>query len=326
MGRVLGKFELPTRLAKVESSATETFATFVAEPFETGFGYSMGNTLRRILLGAIEGMALTNVRVENVQHEFQTIPGIVEDVSEILLNLKKVLFKSGLREAQTLTLDVQGQEMVQAKDIRLPSGVEILNPDHVICRLDRTSRLFAELQLVRGRGYRLAEGNEKLDNIAGGLPLDSAFSPIKSVYYAVENTRVGQITDFDRLILEISTDGRIRPEDALAEAIAILRLHLNVFDNLTAEAIEFEQTERVSNRDQNRLQKLLGMSVNEIELSVRAANCLNNANILTVGELAAKTENEMLRYRNFGKKSLNEIKHRLEELGLSLGMKIDEYL
>lgn len=326
MTRMLGKFELPTRLAKVESSATATFAAFVAEPFEAGFGQTIGNTLRRILLGAIDGTALTNVRVDGVQHEFQTIVGVVEDVSEILLNLKKILFKTDVRESQVLTLDVRGQDVIRAKDICIPSTVEVLNPEHVICHLDKKVAFFAELRLSRGRGYRLAEENEKLDNVEGGIALDSAFSPVRAVRYGVENTRIGQMTNFDRLILEISTDGRISPEGALAEAVAILRLHINVFDNLAAEDVQFEHAERSASKDQNRLQKLLAMSVNEIELSVRAANCLNNANILTVGELASKSENEMLRYRNFGKKSLNEIKHRLEELGLSLGMKIDEYL
>ncbi|MDR3316553.1 MAG: DNA-directed RNA polymerase subunit alpha [Puniceicoccales bacterium] len=326
MTRTLGKFELPTRVAKVENSATKTYAAFVVEPFESGFGYSIGNTLRRILLGAIEGTALTNVRIAEVQHEFQTIPGIVEDVFEILLNLKKVLFQSECRTAQTLTLDISNREVARAKDITVPSGVQVLNPEHILFHTNGKGRLSAEMRLNRGRGYRLADENEKLDAIEGGIALDSSFSPVRLVNYTVENARVGQVTDFDRLTLEISTDSRISPEDALAESVAILRLHLSAFDNLAADDITFEQDERSSGGDQNRLQKLLAMSVNEIELSVRAANCLNNANILTVGELAAKTEGEMLRYRNFGKKSLTEIKNRLEELGLSLGMKIDECL
>jgi DNA-directed RNA polymerase subunit alpha len=326
MTRTLGKFELPTRLARVENSATETFATFIAEPFESGFGHSIGNTLRRILLGAIEGTALTNVRIAGIQHEFQTIPGIMEDVSEILFNLKKVLFRSDSRTAQSLVLDIAKGETIRAKDIQIPAGVSILNPEHVLFRAQGKIKFFAEMQLNRGRGYRLAEENEKLDNVEGGIALDSSFSPVRLVNYSGENARVGQVTDFDRLTLEISTDGRISPQDALAEAVAILRLHLSVFDQLSCEDVAFERSERTTGEDQNRLQKLLAMSVNEIELSVRAANCLNNANILTVGELASKSENEMLRYRNFGKKSLTEIKNRLEELGLSLGMKVDEYL
>ncbi|MDR2677419.1 MAG: DNA-directed RNA polymerase subunit alpha [Puniceicoccales bacterium] len=326
MARKLGSFELPNRLTKVEHTATDTYAMFVAEPFEAGFCHSIGNALRRILLGAIEGTALTNVKICDAQHEFQTIPGIVEDVVEIIINLKRVLFKSDIRESQILSVNVSGKSVVQARDISVPTGVEILNPDHVICHLDDAKSFWAEMRLNRGRGYRLSDENKVLDNIDGGIPLDSAFSPVRLVKYSVESTRVGQATEFEKLVLEITTDGRISPEDALAEAVAILRLHLKVFDNLSAEAAEFQQVERKDGSEHNRLQKLLRMSVNEIELSVRAANCLNNANILTVGELAVKTESEMLHYRNFGKKSLTEIRNRLEELGLSLGMKVDEYM
>ncbi|MDR2668278.1 MAG: DNA-directed RNA polymerase subunit alpha [Puniceicoccales bacterium] len=327
MAKILGKFELPTRLAKVENSATDTYAAFVAEPFESGFGRSIGNALRRILLGAIEGAALTNVRIEGVQHEFQTVPGIVEDVSEILLNLKKVLFKTDARDTKVLTINVSGKKIVYAKDIVVPGDVSILNPDHELFRMGGDDgRFFAEMRLRRGRGYLLAEENEKIDAVDGGIALDASFSPVRLVNYSVENARVGQMTDYDRLTMEVSTDGRISPGEALAEAVAVLRHHLNVFDALSDDDIIFQQSERRGDGDQNRLQKLLAMSVNEIELSVRAANCLNNANILTVGELASKTESEMLRYRNFGKKSLTEIKNRLEELGLSLGMRVDGYL
>jgi DNA-directed RNA polymerase subunit alpha len=326
MARKLGSFELPTRLAKVEHTATATYAMFIAEPFEAGFCHSIGNTLRRILLGAIEGAALTNVKIRDAQHEFQALPGIVEDVAEIIINLKQVLFKSSTRESQTLLINLSAKDKVLAKDIQLPAGVEVLNPDHVLCHLDGTRDFWSELHLNRGRGYRLADENKVLDSIEGGIPIDSAFSPVRLVKYQAESTRVGQATDYEKLILELTTDGRISPEDALAEAVAILRLHLGVFDNLSTDAIEFQQLEKKDGSEHNRLQKLLRMSVNEIELSVRAANCLNNANILTVGELASKTESEMLRYRNFGKKSLTEIRNRLEELGLSLGMKVDDYL
>ncbi|MDR0727696.1 MAG: DNA-directed RNA polymerase subunit alpha [Puniceicoccales bacterium] len=326
MARKLGSFELPTKLTKVEHTETDTYAMFVAEPFEPGFCHSIGNALRRILLGAIEGATLTNVKVCDAQHEFQAIPGIVEDVVEIIINLKRVLFKSDIRESQVLSVNVSGKPVVLARDIVVPAGVKILNPDHVICHLDETKNFWAEMRLNRGRGYRLADENKVLDNVDGGIPLDSAFSPVRLVKYSVESTRVGQATEFEKLVLEVTTDGRILPEDALAEAVAILRLHLKVFDHLSAEAVEFRQIERKDGSEHNRLQKLLRMSVNEIELSVRAANCLNNANILTVGELAVKTESEMLHYRNFGKKSLTEIRNRLEELGLSLGMKVDDYM
>ncbi|MDR0679251.1 MAG: DNA-directed RNA polymerase subunit alpha [Puniceicoccales bacterium] len=325
MTRTLGKFELPTRLAKVENSATATFACFVAEPFESGFGRSIGNTLRRILLGAIEGVALTNVRIDGVQHEFQTIPGILEDVSEIIFNFKKVLFKSNARETRILSLSAAGKDVVRAKDITVPSDVLVLNPEYELFHMESRARFHCEMRLNRGRGYRLAEENEKLDGVEGGIPLDSSFGPVRKVNYSVEGARVGQRTDYDRLSLDITTDSRVSPQEALVEAVAILRHHLQVFDDLFDEEITFQHSERTCDGDQNRLQRLLSMSVNEIELSVRAANCLNNANILTVGELASKSESEMLRYRNFGKKSLTEIKNRLEDLGLSLGMKIEDY-
>jgi DNA-directed RNA polymerase subunit alpha len=269
-------------------------------------------------------VALTHVRIRGVQHEFQPLNGVLEDVTEVIINLKKVLFKTDIREGLTFVVDVSGKDKVQAMDIQVPEGVTILNPEHVICHLDGRHGFWAEMRLNRGRGYRLADENKKLDTLDGSISLDSAFSPVKLVKYSVESTRVGQNTDFEKLCIGISTDGRIDPTDALSEAVAILRLHLNVFDSLNGELFEFQQNERKDGSEHNRLQKLLRMSVNEIELSVRAANCLNNANILTVGELASKSENEMLKYRNFGKKSLNEIRDRLEELGLSLGMKIDE--
>lgn len=326
MTKRLGRFQLPTKLARVDETATDTYAMFIAEPFESGFGHSIGNTLRRVLLGAIEGAALTHITIEGVQHEFQSIPGVVEDVTDIVLNLKKVLFKSETREPATLKLNVSGKGEVLAGDVICPEGISVLNPEQVICHLDAGASFVATLQLGYGRGYVLAESNKRPDAPIGEIALDSLFSPVRLVRYNVEATRVGQMTDFDRLSLEISTDGRIAPDQALAEAVAILRLHLDVFDHLVTEEIEFEQVAQAANDDQNRLRKLLRMSVNEIELSVRAANCLNNANLTTVGELASKTESEMLKYRNFGKKSLNEIKQRLEDLGLSLGMNVDEYL
>ena len=213
-----------------------------------------------------------------------------------------------------------------AKDIQLVPGVEVVNPDQVICTLTKEQRFQAELRVIVGRGYRLAEDNKLEDQAIGVIPIDCLFSPVVLVKYSVESTRVGKMTDFDKLYLEITTDGRITPEDALKEATVILLHHLELFNRFTAQEIEFEDKKREASEEQNRLRKLLNMSVNEIELSVRAANCLNNANILTVGELARKTEAEMLKYRNFGKKSLNEIKAKLEQLGLSLGMKIDERL
>lgn len=326
MAKRLGKFELPNRLVRVEETATPTFACFVADPFEKGFGHTIGNALRRVLLSSIEGAAIASVKIEGVDHEFQCCDGILEDVTEIVLNLKKVLLKTSSREPITLHIDVTKLGQVVARDIEPNEAVTIVNPDQVICTLTREQRFQAELKVVVGRGYRLAEDNKIEDQVLGVIPVDSLFSPVVLVKYAVESTRVGKMTDFDKLFLEITTDGRITPEDALKEATVILMHHLALFDRFTAEAIEFEDKKREAGEEQNRLRKLLNMSVNEIELSVRAANCLNNANILTVGELARKTEAEMLKFRNFGKKSLNEIKAKLEQLGLSLGMKIDERL
>lgn len=325
MTKRLGKFELPSRLLRVEQTATDTYAMFVAEPFEAGFGHSIGNALRRILMSAIEGAAITSVKIEGASHEFQNLSGVVEDVAEIVLNLKKILFTVEGRETLTLHVNVEKEGKVTAADIKGDSAFAILNPEQVICTLDKKCKFNAEIEVQVGRGYMLGS-EHPLKSEIGLLPVDALFGPVKLAKYTVEDTRVGQMTDFDKLVLEIWTDGRILPADALKQAVAILKHHLTVFDSVTQEDIEFADAVREVNEEQNRLRKLLNMSVNEIELSVRAANCLNNANLMTVGELISKTEADMLKYRNFGKKSLNEIKAKLEELGLSLGMKFDERL
>jgi DNA-directed RNA polymerase subunit alpha len=326
MPKRLGKFELPNRLVKVEETASDTFATFHAEPFETGYGHTIGNSLRRVLLSSIEGAAISSIKIDGVQHEFQSIEGIVEDVTDIVLNLKKVLLVSETRDTANLIIDVNRDGPVTAADIQLDANIQVVNPEQVICTLDKKQRFLAELEVRVGRGYCAGEDNKKADQPIGVIAIDSLFSPVKLVKYSVENTRVGQEMDYDKLILEITTDGRITPDDALKQSAAIVKHHMDVFDEVSKEDIEFESESKEISEEQNRLRKLLNMSVNEIELSVRAANCLNNANITTVGELAMKSEQEMLKYRNFGKKSLNEIKDKLEQLGLSLGMKIDERL
>ena len=326
MPKRLGKFELPSKLTKVEEGATSTYAKFIAEPFEAGYGHTVGNSLRRVLLSSIEGAAISSIKIDGVNHEFQSIDGVVEDVTEIVLNLKKVLIVSHKRETITLALKAAKAGAVTAADIQADANIQIVNPDQVICTLDSKRSFEAEIEIKTGRGYCPGEQNKKEEQPIGVIPIDSLFSPIRLVKYAVENTRVGQITDYDKLILEIWTDGRITPDDALKQAASILNHHLDVFDRVSEEAYEFESQQSEVSEEQNKLRKLLNMSVNEIELSVRAANCLNNANITTVGELAMKTEQEMLKYRNFGKKSLNEIKEKLEALGLSLGMKFDERL
>ena len=326
MAKKVGKFELPNRLAKIEDSATDSFARFEAEPFESGYGHTIGNSLRRILLSSIDGAAISSIKIDGVQHEFQSAENIREDVTDIVLNLKKVLLNCHKREPVILTLDVEKVGEVTAGDIAGDADVEIINPDQVILTLDKKMRIIAELEVTVGRGFSVAEDNKKEDQAIGVIAIDSLYSPVTRVKYTVENTRVGKITDYDKLILEVWTDGRITPDDALKEATSILRHHLDVFDKVSSEEIDFESEAKEVSEEQNRLRNLLNMSVNEIELSVRAANCLNNANITTVGELSMKSEQEMLKYRNFGKKSLNEIKDKLEQLGLSLGMKIDERL
>jgi len=322
----LGKFQLPNRLIKDEQSATAVYAKYTAEPFETGYGHTIGNSLRRVLLSSIDGAAFSSIRIDGVQHEFQSIDGVVEDVTDIVLNLKKVLVRSHKRDAVMLTLDVTKEGHVTAGDINPDSNIEILNPDQVICTLDRERHFFAEIEVKTGRGYVPGDENKTPEQPIGVIAIDSLFSPVSLVKYAVENTRVGHMTDYDKLILEIWTDGRITPDEGLKQSASILKHHLDVFDNVSEESVEFESEQSEVSEEQNKLRKLLNMSVNEIELSVRAANCLNNANITTVGELAMKSEQEMLKYRNFGKKSLNEIKSKLEQLGLSLGMKLDDRL
>ncbi len=322
----LGRFELPKRLAKDESTATETYARFVAEPFETGYGHTIGNSLRRVLLSSLEGAAITSIKIDGAMHEFTTVDGIVEDVTDIVLNLKKVRFKSQNRETQTLLLSVNKEGEVTAGDIQLNQGVEVVNPDQHICTIDKKKKFEMELEVRVGRGFCPGDENKKVDQPIGLIAIDSLFSPVSRVRYNVEQARVGQKTDYDKLILEIWTDGRISPDDALTQASAILQHHLDVFVGYDKNAVEFEEEQKPVDDEKSKLRKLLNMSVNEIELSVRAANCLNNANITTVGQLAMKTEQEMLKYRNFGKKSLNEIKEKLSTLGLALGMNIDPAL
>lgn len=322
----LGRFEMPKRVVKDEGESTDTYGVFVAEPFESGYGRTIGNSLRRVLLSSLEGASISAIKMEGALHEFCTLPGVVEDVTDIIINLKGVLIKMYSREPRRLTLSVKGPGEVTAGDIQTDGTVEILNPDHHIATLDAEGKIEAQLDVRIGRGYCPAEGNKKENQEIGIIAIDSLFSPVRRVKYSVDNTRVGRRTDFDKLILEVWTDGRLTPDDALTQAAAILRHHLDVFVSYDKDQVEFEQEESARDEEREELARKLAMSVNEIELSVRAANCLNNANIVTVGELAQKTEAEMLKYRNFGKKSLNEIKAKLVEMGLGLGMQIDEDL
>lgn len=326
MTKRLGKFELPKRLTKVENKEAENCAIFIAEPFESGYGHTIGNSLRRVLLSSIEGAAISSVKIEGVRHEFQSIDGVVEDTTSIILNLKKVLIKSRTKDLIHLTIKTNKEGVVRASDICKNNKIEIINPNQIICTLSKERYFYAELTVRTGRGYCQSDDNKSEIQAIGVISIDSLFSPVQLVKYSVENTRVGQMTDYDKLIFEVTTDGRITPDEAIYEASIVLKHHLDVFLSNSTEQIEFETEKKEISEEQNRLKKLLNMSVNEIELSVRAANCLNNANITTVGELTIKSEYEMLKYRNFGKKSLNEIKKKLEQLGLSLGVKTNDRL
>jgi len=319
----LGRFEMPKRLQKEEATATPIYAKFIADPFETGYGHTVGNSLRRVLLSSLEGAAITSLKVDGAMHEFATIDGVVEDMTDIVLNLKKVKFKAHNRDEQTLLLSVNKEGAVTAGDIQTNQNVELVNPDQHICTIDKKKKFEMELTVRVGRGYCQNDENKKAGQAIGVVAIDSLFSPVTRVRYAVEAARVGNRTDYDRLILEIWTDGRISPDDALTQSSAILAHHLDVFVGYDKNAIEFEEAADKQDEEKSKMKKLLNMSVNEIELSVRAANCLNNANITTVGQLAMKSEQEMLKYRNFGKKSLNEIKDKLTALGLALGMNFE---
>jgi DNA-directed RNA polymerase subunit alpha len=317
---------MPRQLKKDEESSSDTYAKFSAEPFETGYGHTIGNSLRRVLLSSLEGASITSVKIDGAMHEFATVDGVVEDVTEIVLNLKQVLFKCDTHDPQHLILSVNKDGAVVAGDIEVNQHVEVVNPKQVICTLDKKRKFTMEMEIRVGRGFCPGDANKVPDQPIGVIPIDSIFSPVKRVRYSVEDARVGQRTDYDRLVLEVWTDGRLTPDDALTQASAILRHHLDVFVNYDENAIQFEEVVDKQDEEKVKLKKLLNMSVNEIELSVRAANCLNNANITTVGQLAMKTESDMLKYRNFGKKSLNEIKDKLIQLGLGLGMSIDQSL
>ena len=317
---------MPKSLVKDESTATPTFAKFTAEPFEAGYGHTVGNSLRRVLLSSLEGAAITAVKIAGANHEFQTLPHVVEDVTDIVLNLKKIKFKANDHEVRNLVIAVNKEGPITAGDIQESNQIEVLNKDQIICTQDKKQKFDAELEIKVGRGFARGDENKHPDQPIGLIAIDSIFSPVTRVKYAVENTRVGQRTDYDKLVIEIWTDGRITPEEALVQSSSILKKHFEPFYGYDENAVAFDETPQAQNQENQKLKKLLNMSVNEIELSVRAANCLNNANITSVGQLAQKSEAEMLKYRNFGKKSLNEIKDKLVQLGLSLGMKFENGL
>jgi DNA-directed RNA polymerase subunit alpha len=326
MATRLGRFEMPKQVIRDDEVSTDTYGKFYAEPFEGGYGRTMGNSLRRVLLSSLEGAAVSSLKIKGAPHEYCSLDGVKEDVTEVVLNIKQLIFKSYSRDVQTVNIKVEGSGEVRAGDIVTPDSIEVLNPDFVICNLAEDGVFEAEMEVRIGRGYCPADLNKKENQEIGVIPVDCLFSPVRRVKYETENTRVGRQTDYDKLIIEIWTDGRVSPEDALTMSAAILRHHLDVFVSYDKDLIEFEASEKQIDQEKEELRKKLNISVNEIELSVRAANCLNNANITTVGELAQKTEAEMLKYRNFGKKSLNEIKAKIQEMGLSLGMTFESDL
>ena len=326
MATRLGRFEMPKQVIRDDEVSTDTYGKFYAEPFEGGYGRTMGNSLRRVLLSSLEGAAVSSIKIKGAPHEYCSLDGVKEDVTEIVLNIKQLIFRSYARDVQTVKIKVEGPGEVRASDIVTPDSIEVLNPDYVICNLAEDGVFEAEMEVRIGRGYCPADLNKKENQEVGVIPVDCLFSPVRRVKYETENTRVGRQTDYDKLIIEIWTDGRVTPEDALTMSAAILRHHLDVFVSYDKDLIEFEASEKQIDQEKEELRKKLNISVNEIELSVRAANCLNNANITTVGELAQKTEAEMLKYRNFGKKSLNEIKAKIQEMGLSLGVTFESDL
>jgi DNA-directed RNA polymerase subunit alpha len=302
-------------------SSTETYGKFTCEPLERGFGTTIGVGLRRILLSSLQGSAIVGVKIDGALHEFTSIPNVMEDVTDIVLNLKEVIIRCQDSRNRTLRLEKDGEGKVTAGDIQLVDGVEVLNPDHLIMTCSKGAKVRMDLEIGTGRGYVPAERNKLPTMPVGMVPIDSLFSPIKKVNFQVSNARVGQQTDYDRLSLEVWTNGTLKPEDAVAFAAKIFKDQLSIFISLH-EVAEPTQEPRVS-EEQAKLHENLWKSVDDLELSVRSANCLQNANIRYIGELVQKTEAEMLKTKNFGRKSLKEIKEILTEMGLALGMKID---
>ena len=313
----------PKRLEVDTESHSRFYGKFACEPLERGFGTTLGNALRRVLLSSLRGAAITAVRIKDVYHEFSALPGVLEDVTEILLNLKQVRLKVLTDGAKSLRLEARGKGEVKAGDIISDGTVEILNPEHHIANLSADGELLLEMTVKTGKGYVPGEAHKEEDQPVGYIPLDASFSPIRKVNYVVTQARVGQRTDYDKLTLEVWTDGSISPENAVAYGAKILKEQLNLFINFEEEA---EGVEERPQEEAPALNENLYRSVNELELSVRAANCLRNANIRFIGELVQKTEQEMLKTKNFGRKSLNEIKEILTEMGLHLGMKLENFV
>jgi len=312
----------PKRMVADSDDNTEFYGKFVAEPFERGFGITIGNSLRRILLSSLMGAAITSVKIEDVMHEFTTIDGVSEDVTDIILNLKGVRLKLHGEGPKTIRVEAKGDQVVKAGHILCDDSVKILNPDHHIATLSKEGALHMEMMVDWGRGYVPAERDLEEDEPIGTIPIDSVFSPIKKVNYLVTQARVGQMTDYDKLTLEVWTDGSVKPEDAIAFSAKILKEHMNIFINFV-EDIEEESEDRGDETEE--FNENLLRPVSELELSVRSSNCLKNADIKFIGDLVQMTEMEMLKTKNFGRKSLNEIKEILTDMGLRFGMKLENW-
>lgn len=306
---------------EADDAVRDSYGKFTCEPLERGYGITLGNSLRRVLLSSLQGSAVTSVRIEGALHEFTTIPGVVQDVTDIILNIKALRLQMDDATPRTLIIDKQGEGPVKASDIQAPTGVQVLDTDQPIATLSKGGHLKMEMTVEMGRGYATADQNKKEGQPIGVIPIDSLFSPIQKVNYRVTNARVGQRTDYDRLVLEVWTDGSVRPDDAVAFAAKILKEQLSIFINRE----EIEEATTAEPTEEDKLNEYLWRSVDELELSVRSANCLQNANIHYIGDLVQKTEAEMLKTKNFGRKSLKEIKEILAQMGLSLGMKIPNW-
>jgi DNA-directed RNA polymerase subunit alpha len=318
-GFCLIEIEKP-RIDCVETSEENVYGKFVVEPLERGYGITLGNSLRRILLSSLPGVAVTSIKIDGVLHEFSTIPGVIEDVTEIILNIKNLSVKLHGDAPKVVYIDADGEGAVTAADIKIDADVEILNPDLHIATLNGDSRLYIELTLNKGRGYVPAERNKQPGQPIGIIPIDSIYTPVKKVNYMVENTRVGQVTDYDKLTLEVWTDGSIKPDEAISLGAKVLNEHLNLFIDLSDHA---KHTEIMVEKEETKKEKVLEMTVEELDLSVRSYNCLKRAGINTVEDLISKTEEDMMKVRNLGKKSLEEVLQKLNSLGLSLAQNED---
>lgn len=322
MGIKWRDLQLPKRLECDESSYTNTYGKFFAAPFERGYGVTLGNSLRRVLLSSIEGSAVTSIKIAGVQHEFGTIPGVLEDVTEIVLNIKNLILNSHSKIPKTIIIKKDSKGEIKAKDIEADETIEVINPDLHIATLTKDAKFHMELEVAKGRGYMPAELNKKEEHIPGVIAIDSIFTPVRKVNFSVENTRVGQKTDYEKLVLEITTNGSINPKDALLYASNILQRHLDVFVNFGQLPEEVEEEPEMT-KEEIALYEKLRLPISELELSVRSSNCLREANIKLIADLVKRSEDEMLGFKNFGKKSLTEIKELLVGMGLNLGMQVD---